>query len=119
MKACLVIPIYDHERAIGGVVESLARFSLQCIIVDDGSHQETRRALSDLEERFDWVSVVRHASNLGKGAALRTAYRAAAELGMTHVVQLDADGQHDADDVPRFLAASLERPGTGWKRLVS
>jgi len=105
-----VIPIYDHGGTIAGVVEALAKLDLPCIVVDDGSGEATRRQLDLLEERYSWVQVEHHARNLGRGAALRTAYRAAADRGMTHVVQLDADGQHSAADVPRFLAAARAQP---------
>jgi glycosyltransferase involved in cell wall biosynthesis len=110
VKPCLAIPIYDHGDTITSVVESLSPLGLPCIVVDDGSHEETRRALAELADRFDWVTVVHHETNRGRGAALRTAYRTAGRQGFTHVVQLDADGQHDARDVPRFLEAAADQP---------
>lgn len=110
MKPCLVIAIFDHGDSIAGVVESLATLRLPCIIVDDGSSDATRREVDRLETLHSWLQVERHPRNLGRGAALRTAYRAAARSGMTHVVQLDADGQHDAGDVPRFLEVARAQP---------
>ena len=110
MKPCLAIPIYDHGGTIGQVVESLEYLELPCIIVDDGSHEETRLVLDELEARLPWVEIVRHPQNRGRGAALRTAYRSAGQCGMTHVVQLDADGQHDARDVRLFLEAARGDP---------
>ncbi len=110
MKPCLAIPIFDHGESIGKVVESLASLDLPCIIVDDGSGEATRAELDRLEARHDWVQVVHHDRNRGRGAALRTAYRTAARRGMTHVVQLDADGQHLTTDVPKFLEAARAHP---------
>jgi glycosyltransferase involved in cell wall biosynthesis len=110
LKPCLVIPIYEHGASIAGVVESLARFAQPCIVVDDGSAAPTRRELARLAARHSWLELRTHPSNRGRGAALRTAYRAAAERGATHALQLDADGQHSADDVPRFLEAARSRP---------
>ena len=110
MKPCVAIPIFDHAETIGTVVDSLASFQLPCIIVDDGSGEATRAELERIEARHAWVEVVRHDRNRGRGAALRTAYRTAAGRGMTHVVQLDADGQHAAADVPKFLEAARARP---------
>ena len=110
MNPCLVIPIFDHGGTIAGVVESLGKYDLPCLIVDDGSGEDTRRQLDDLEERYPWVEVVHHSRNRGKGAALRTAYESAAARGHTHVIQLDADGQHDSADVPRFLEATKAQP---------
>jgi glycosyltransferase involved in cell wall biosynthesis len=110
VKACLGIPIYDHGETIGAVVESLASQNLPCIIVDDGCGVSTRAVLDRLEARHTWLEVIHHRENRGRGAALRTAYRTAGQRGMTHVVQLDADGQHTAVDVPRFLEAARAQP---------
>ena len=105
MKPCLAIPIYDHGETIGNVVESLEYLGLPCLIVDDGSNEPTKSVLAELQQRFDWVEVVHHDVNRGRGAALRTAYQAAGARGMSHVIQIDADGQHNASDVPLFLEA--------------
>jgi glycosyltransferase involved in cell wall biosynthesis len=110
VKPCIGIPIYDHGSSIGAVVDSLAEHALPCLIVDDGSHAETRRELDRLEQRYAWVDVVHHAHNRGRGAALRTGYRSAAARGMTHFIQLDADGQHAAADIPRFVEAARQSP---------
>ena len=92
------------------MVESLVDYDLPCLIVDDGSGKFTRQQLEQLEQRHAWVEVVHHPRNRGRGAALRTAYETAAARGRTHVIQLDADGQHDSADVPRFLEAAKARP---------
>ena len=110
MRPCLVIAIFDHCDTIAGVVESLAALGLPCIVIDDGSADATRQEVDRLEALHAWVEVERHPRNRGRGAALKTAYRAAASRGMTHVIQLDADGQHDAADVPRLLEAAQTRP---------
>ena len=111
MKPCIGIPIYDHGSTIEAVVADLEKFDLPCIIVDDGSHAETRDVLDRLEARLSWVEIVRHAENRGRGAALRTAYRAASRRDFTHLVQLDADGQHRAADIPRMIDAAAADPG--------
>jgi glycosyltransferase involved in cell wall biosynthesis len=110
MNPCLAIPIFDHGGTIAGVVESLSKYDLPCLIVDDGSGEATRQQLDLLEERYPWVEVVHHPRNLGRGAALRTAYESAAARGHTHVIQLDADGQHDSADVSQFLQAAKAQP---------
>ncbi len=110
MKPCLLIPIYNHGATIGAVVESLAHYDLPCLIVDDGSDFETRAAIDGLERRYPWVEVLRLPRNGGRGVALKAGYRHAAARGMTHTLQLDADGQHDAADVPHLLKAAKENP---------
>jgi len=110
MRACGLIPIHDHGALIGEVITDFAPAGIPCLVVDDGSHEPTRAALARLERKFPFVEVIRREENGGKGAALKTGYRAAAARGFTHVVQLDADGQHDAADVPRFLEAMASHP---------
>jgi glycosyltransferase involved in cell wall biosynthesis len=110
MNPSLLIPIYNHGATIGAVLDSLAYLDLPCLVVDDGSDADTRAELERLEARYEWVEVVHLARNGGRGVALRAGYRRAAELGRTHTVQLDADGQHDADAVPRFLEAAKANP---------
>jgi glycosyltransferase involved in cell wall biosynthesis len=110
VKPWLAIPIYDHPDTIEAVVCGLEPLGLPCLIVDDGSGEATQRQLSRLSRRHPWLRVERHAANRGRGAALQTAYRAAARGGASHVVQLDADGQHDPRDCPRFLEAAQQRP---------
>ncbi len=106
VKPCILIPIYQHGSTIRGVVRSLAEFGLPCFIVNDGSDAATRAALDRIEQQFDWVEIEHHAVNRGKGVALRHGYRLAAHRGFTHVIQLDADAQHDAADVAGFLEAA-------------
>jgi len=107
---CVLIPIYDHGREIREVVKALVSYSLPCLIVDDGSHAETRAVLDELERDFPFVEVHRHERNRGKGAALKTGYRIARDRGYSHAIQLDADGQHDTTDLPRFVAAMEADP---------
>jgi glycosyltransferase involved in cell wall biosynthesis len=110
MRPCLLIAIYDHPATITAVVETLAPLHLPCLIVDDGSGEETRHVLDQLAARFDWVRVETHQRNAGRGTALQTGYRSAARLGFSHAVQLDADGQHETSDVPALLDAARRHP---------
>jgi glycosyltransferase involved in cell wall biosynthesis len=110
VNPCLLIPIYNHGATILGVVRSLAEFELPCLIVDDGSDRMTRDALERTARECPGVSVERLPENRGRGAALRHGYRSAWARGYSHAVQLDADGQHAAADVPRFLEAARARP---------
>jgi glycosyltransferase involved in cell wall biosynthesis len=110
VNVCFAIPLYEHGSEVAAVLRALAPHGLPCIVVDDGSGPTTRRALDDLEAALPFVHVHHHKENRGKGGALQTAYRLAAARGFSHALQLDADGQHDAADVPRFLEAMRGRP---------
>jgi glycosyltransferase involved in cell wall biosynthesis len=110
MRLCLLIPHYEHARAIGPLLERLAACELPCIVVDDGSGDEARSVLQSLAARFAWMTVVWRETNGGQGAAKRTGYRHALEAGYTHSLELDADGQHDTGDIPRFVATMETNP---------
>lgn len=110
-KLCALIPVYDHEHAIGAVVEAVLGQGLPCLLVDDGSKPSCARVLDALAAATpERVSLVRHAHNQGKGAAVLTGFRYAAQAGFTHVLQLDADGQHCAADLPRFVELARRHP---------
>jgi glycosyltransferase involved in cell wall biosynthesis len=110
MDTCVVIPIYNHKDTIEEVVKGLSPLGLACLVVDDGSDAATRIVLDALPARYPWVEVVHRAQNGGRGAALRDGYRAAAERGFSHALQIDADGQHDPADAGALVAAARTDP---------
>ena len=102
---CVVIPVYNHEGAIGTVVESVRRYQVPILLVDDGSNASCARELQRLAT-LPGVTLIRHEHNQGKGAAVCNGMRAALAAGYTHAVQVDADGQHTLSDVPHFIEAA-------------
>ena len=107
----IVVPVYDHEHAIGTTVERLLPHGVPIQLVDDGSRASCAQVLRELADRHPGrVSLHRLEVNGGKGAAVMAGMRQAATLGASHVLQIDADGQHDAADVPRFLAEARAHP---------
>jgi glycosyltransferase involved in cell wall biosynthesis len=107
-KICAIVPTYDNPRTIRGVVEQV-RPHLPVVVVDDGSGPEGRRAVAELA-REGLAHVVVRERNGGKGAAVKDGFREARVLGYTHALQIDADGQYDVRDMPRFLAAARAQP---------
>ena len=106
---CLVIPVYNHEQAIVAVVEALLAFDTPCILVDDGSTPECAKVLDGLHLAYPGrVVLLRHAHNQGKGAAVLTGFKYASENGFSHLLQLDADGQHCVEDIKMFLALAQQ-----------
>jgi len=111
IAACIVIPIYNHKDAIGATVAGLCVHDLPLIVVDDGSDAPTQQVLAALAARHaDRLTLLRLPLNGGKGAAVMAGLRAARDAGYTHALQIDADGQHDSADVPRFVAAARANP---------
>lgn len=107
---CLLIPIYNHGHSIRSTVAALVGHALPIFIVDDGSDEATRQLLVQLAGEVPLVRLVRLPQNRGKGAAVMHGMRAARDAGFSHALQIDADGQHDAADVPRFLELAAANP---------
>jgi len=105
IKIIIVIPVYNHCATLRGVVEKVCRLHDAVMVVDDGSTDGGEETILDLD-----VHRVRHSHNFGKGAAILTAAREAEKLGMTHMVTLDADGQHDPNDLHLFISAMHRSP---------
>ena len=101
---CLLIPIYNHWPTIGRTVERLSVHGLPIYIVDDGSDEATQAELARIAAVNPLVVLFRLAQNEGKGGAVMRGLCEARAAGCTHALQIDADGQHDTDDVSRFLA---------------
>lgn len=108
-RPCALIPTYDNPLTIARVVAEVRRHVSDVVIVDDGGHEEAQRALAALA-RDDLARVTRRETNGGKGAAVKTGLRVARDLGFSHALQIDADLQHDPDDIATFLAHAAERP---------
>lgn len=111
MRPAILIPHYNHAVSLGPVLDGLAGHGFPCLIVDDGSDAPDRARLADLAASRPWIEIETLPENRGRGAALRHGYEAAARRGFSHVVQLDADGQHDPADVPKFVATAREHAG--------
>jgi glycosyltransferase involved in cell wall biosynthesis len=110
-RLCAVVPVFNHEHAIGQVVRGIGAAGIHCILIDDGSSPACRRELERLRDTQPNLTLVRREVNGGKGAAVSDGLRCAQAAGFTHALQIDADGQHDANDIPRFAAASQLHPG--------
>jgi glycosyltransferase involved in cell wall biosynthesis len=103
-----LIPAYQEGPRVAQVVEG-TRQHLPVVVIDDGSTDETAA-----QAEAAGATVLRQVANAGKGAALRAGFRHALEAGAEAVVTLDADGQHDPAEIPRFLDAF----GAGRPELV-
>ncbi len=112
MKYCFVIPHYNHDKAFAEFLPILKTAKLPYIVVDDGSTEDSFAALAALLDQDNDATVLEHAHNRGKGAAVFTGAYHARTLGFTHIIQIDADGQHDINDVKAFIDYSQQHPST-------
>jgi uncharacterized protein (DUF2062 family) len=101
MKPCILIPCYNHSTTVAAVVADAQKFA-PVIVVDDGSTLPL--------PTLPGAELVKLEKNVGKGAALRAGFQRAMELGYTHAITMDADGQHYAEDLPKFLEAIQAQP---------
>jgi glycosyltransferase involved in cell wall biosynthesis len=117
-KPCVVIPVFNHPYKIAGLVARLLDYGLPCILVDDGSAASCAQLLEEIAEKNPQVVLLRLPHNQGKGAAVCRGLALAQSEDFTHALQVDADGQHDLNDVPTFLACAQQNPTaviSGWR----
>jgi glycosyltransferase involved in cell wall biosynthesis len=108
LKACVLLPSYNNAGTLAGMLNDIYRFTRNIIVVNDGSTDHTAEILNS----FPGLCVVSYSPNRGKGYALRQGFKKAAELGYDHAISIDSDGQHSADDLPAFLEALENSPGS-------
>lgn len=100
-----VIPVYNHGATLRRVAEGVLALHPHLLVVDDGSDVPVSSLLAGLP-----LQIIRHQANQGKGAAIMTAAAFAREAGYSHLVTLDADGQHDPAELPKFIAQIELKP---------
>ena len=109
-RYCVVIPHYCHVPQLERFLPKLEAVQLPVLVVDDGSDESTVQQLATLIKAYPWAELMCQSPNRGKGAAQVAGFKAAAEQGYTHVIVVDADGQHDPADIERLHAESLRHP---------
>lgn len=107
---CFVIPNYNHTQSVASTIEALQAFIFPIILVDDGSNEDTQTLLQQLATQYQNVTLFRRPINGGKGAAVKTGLTLASEMGVSHALQIDADGQHNLDDIDVLLNESKRHP---------
>jgi len=96
------VPAFNEERTIAKVVLGAKKYADRVLVCDDGSTDMT----GEIAEKLG-AEVIRHERNLGKGVALRSLFEAGRRIGADVFVTLDADDQHDPEDIPRLVEPIL------------
>lgn len=105
LRVLVVIPTHNNAGSIASVVRGALEHHRDVVVIDDGSTDRSGELAAQAG-----AHVVTHPVNRGKGAALDTALEHAAREGFSHILTIDADDQHDPDEIPRFLRAVREHP---------
>lgn len=109
-RCCAVVPVYNQPEGLVGVIEDLRAHGMECILVDDGSEPATAEGIRGIAQAWTGVEALRLPRNRGKGVAVVAGMRRARARGFSHVLQVDADGQHDLADLPALLEAAEAEP---------
>ena len=108
-KFAFLVPFYNHPQNIKALIAALKTYELPVIVVDDGSDEASKLILAELERTQDILLLTR-AQNGGKGIAMKDGFKFALERGFSHVLQIDADFQHDVALIGEFLKQSRAHP---------
>ncbi len=107
LKACVLIPTYNNAGTLEVVLTDVLHYTDQVIVVNDGSTDRT----SSILRAFPQIYPINFSKNRGKGWALRHGFIKAIELGYDYAITIDSDGQHFAEDLPKFLIRVEQTPG--------
>ena len=94
-----LVPAYNEVRYIASVVKKVSAY-LPVVVIDDGSNDGT-----GAQAALAGAKVIAHTTNRGKGKALNTGFDYAVKRGVAAAITIDADGQHDPDEIPHFIEA--------------
>lgn len=106
MKLSIIIPVFNEEKTISQVLGKVSKLKIpgvekEVVVIDDGSTDKTWSKIGNWELEIGNFKVLRHAKNLGKGAAVRTGIKAATG---DYIIIQDADLEYDVNDIPRLLS---------------
>ena len=93
-KPLVAVPLYNHSKTLPTVIDDVKKYFVDILVVDDGSTDNSKEVLAALN-----VNCITHEKNQGKGQAILTAAKYAKENGFTHLLTIDADNQHYAEDL--------------------
>lgn len=109
-KPCFIIPVYNHEKPLIKTLQSIEQYQIPCIVINDGSAPEGSEKIRQLAYDKQWITLIEHSENMGKGAAIKTGLKTANNMLFSHALQVDCDGQHNLNDIDKFLTLARANP---------
>lgn len=110
MKYCFVVPHFNHVSQFEIFLSKLTAAEFPIYVIDDGSEAEQLHRLRLLVSDREKCRLVELGQNRGKGAAVMVGFTLASTDGFSHAIQIDADGQHNLDDLDKFIEVSESSP---------
>ncbi len=110
MRLCAIIPTLNNPQTLEAVVNRVRVHIHDVVVVDDGGNDASRKLIQRLADTGLCQAVFRD-RNGGKGAAVKTGLRWAREHAFDYALQIDADLQHDPNDIPAMVAAAMRDSG--------
>lgn len=108
LNCCVIIPTYNNQNTLKRVIDGVLEITNEIIIVNDGSTDDTQ----DILAQYNQVQQIHFEKNIGKGFALRKGFEKALEVGYSHAITIDSDGQHYPEDLLLFLEFAEKHPET-------
>ena len=107
LRLCVVVPTYNNQKTLRGVIHDILKYTSNVIVVNDGSTDSTADILKDFSEK---IRVVSYMPNRGKGFALKIGFDEAENLGYRGAITIDSDGQHFASEIECFVEYAEKYP---------
>ena len=108
MEYCVIIPTYNNEKTLEGVISGVIKITKNIIIVNDGSTDNTK----DILKKFSFLTIISYERNRGKGYAIQKGFEAAIARGYLYAVTIDSDGQHFPEDIVTLISKIDKEPDT-------
>jgi glycosyltransferase involved in cell wall biosynthesis len=108
MEYCVIIPTYNNEKTLEGVISEVLKVTRNIIVVNDGSTDGT----SFILKKYKSLKIVAYSPNKGKGYAIKRGFEQAVLEGFNYAVTIDSDGQHYPSDIGILIRKIEEEPGS-------
>ena len=107
---CFIVPVFNHHHKLEKLIGELSKYKYPIFLIDDGSHEQCKTVMTELCKANEKLILHTLDHNQGKGAAVMAGFIQAEKLKISHAIQIDADFQHDINDVEIFVEQAQKNP---------